>query len=54
MFTDVFQAVILANALSFAVIYGMWRIVKNERDIKGILWAVIPALIVALLAYRPM
>ena len=54
MFTEVFQAVLIANVLTFAVVYGMWRIVKNERDIKGILWAVVPALIAALLAYRPL
>lgn len=54
MFTDVFQAVVLANMLTAAVIYGARRIIYDERDIRGILWAVVPLLLIAGLAYQPL
>lgn len=53
MFETVFQAVILANILTACVIYGAWRIIRNENDWRGIAWAVVPALIGAFLAYQP-
>lgn len=36
-FSDVFAAVILANMLFMTVIYGMWRVSKDEKDIKAML-----------------
>lgn len=54
MFTEVFQAVILANMLTLAVAYGMRRIIHDEWDLRGVLWAVVPLLAIAALAYRPL
>jgi hypothetical protein len=51
MFDSVFSAVIVANLLTACAIYGMWRITKNEWDFKGMLWIIIPGLLIAFLAY---
>lgn len=38
-FSDVFSAVILANMLFMTAVYALWRISKNEKDIKAMgLW----------------
>jgi len=48
---DVFQMIMIANLLTACIIYGFYRIIKDEWDWRGILWLVIPALIAALLSY---
>lgn len=48
---DIFQMVLLANVLTACFIYGMWRIVKNEWDIRGMLWVLVPCAIAALLSW---
>lgn len=51
MDTDIFRAIIVANVLTASAIYGLWRVSKNERDTKGIIWLVSAGLIVALISY---
>ena len=37
MIVDVFAGAILANFVTFTIIYNLWKLTKNERDIKAIL-----------------
>lgn len=38
---------LIANMLTFAMIYGLWRLTKDDRDIKGMLLVAITGFIVA-------
>lgn len=48
---DVFQMIMIANLLTACIIYGFWRIIKDEWDWRGILWLLVPLLIVGLLSF---
>lgn len=37
MIVEVFAGAILANFVTITIIYNMWKLTKNERDIKAIL-----------------
>lgn len=37
MIVDVFAGAILANFVTFTIIYNLWKLTKNERDLKAIL-----------------
>lgn len=37
MLVEVFAGAILANFVTFTIIYNMWKLTKNERDLKAIL-----------------
>lgn len=37
MIVEVFAGAILANFVTFTIIYNMWKLTKNERDLKAIL-----------------
>lgn len=40
-------AVFWANALTVAIVYGAWRVKRNERDLGGLLWLLLPLAFVA-------
>jgi Zn-dependent protease with chaperone function len=42
---------LVANAITAAVIYGFWRIKRDENDMRGVLWLLIPCLIVAAVGF---
>lgn len=42
---------ITANILTIWVIYGFWRIKKDENDLTGILVLLAPLIIIGLIAY---
>lgn len=37
MLVEVFAGAILANFVTFTIVYNMWKLTKNERDLKAIL-----------------
>lgn len=37
MLVEVFAGSILANFVTFTIIYNLWKLTKNERDMKAIL-----------------
>ena len=46
-FVETFNTVLLANALTIAIIYGFWRVKRDENSIPAMLWLIVPCLIVA-------
>jgi len=48
---EIFQIIAIANLLTVCIIYGCWRIVKNEWDWRGMLWLLIPMVVAGLLSY---
>lgn len=41
MIVEVFAGAILANFVTFTIIYNMWKLTKNERDLKAILICIV-------------
>lgn len=37
MLVEVFAGAILANFVTITIVYNMWKLTKNERDLKAIL-----------------
>lgn len=48
MLVEVFAGAILANFVTFTIIYNMWKLTKNERDLKAILVLLFCAVIIVL------
>ena len=51
---EIMASVLWANALTAAVIYGFWRVKRDENDMRSLLWALIPCLLVAGVGYGSM
>ncbi len=41
MIVEVFAGAILANFVTFTIIYNLWKLTKNERDLKAILICIV-------------
>lgn len=41
MLVEVFAGAILANFVTFTIIYNLWKLTKNERDLKAILICIV-------------
>ena len=48
MIVEVFAGAILANFVTFTIIYNLWKLTKNERDIKAIIVLIVCAGIIVL------
>jgi cation transport ATPase len=51
---DITIDVLFANALTVAVIYGIWRIKRDENDWRAQVFFLIPLSIIGLVAYSSM
>lgn len=49
--SEIVTAVLFANGLTFAIIYALWRIKRNERDLIGVGLFLFFCLIAVLTAY---
>ena len=47
----VLQSVLLGNGITAALIYGLWRIRRNEADMLGMVIMLIVGLIIAAIGY---
>lgn len=48
MLVEVFAGAILANFVTVTILYNLWKLTKNERDIKAIIVLLVCAGIVVL------
>lgn len=46
MLVEVFAGSILANFVTFTIIYNLWKLTKNERDMKAIAILIVCAVII--------
>ena len=50
MLVEVFAGAILANFVTITIVYNLWKLTKNERDLKAILVLLFCALAIVLTA----